>query len=70
MKNNNNKTNKTYTVIFKPTIYNPYRSYPSNADRYINSKFCETLEEARAFAKTVNVKHIIDNTTGLIVTEY
>lgn len=66
MKNNNNKT---YTVIFKIAIYNPYRSYSRNANRYINSKFCKTLEEARAIAKTVDVKHIIDNTTGLIVAE-
>ncbi len=43
-----------YTVFYKKDHYNPYRTYPQNANRYAGSRSFKTEAEAREFATTVN----------------
>jgi hypothetical protein len=49
-----------FTVFYRKSQYNPYRSYYQNANRYAGSKSFKTLAEAKAFAATVNTKYIIN----------
>ena len=47
-----------YTVFYKKDTYNPYKTYPQNANRYAGSKSFNTEVEAREFAKTVKESRI------------
>ena len=42
-----------YSVIYKRDHYNPHKSYPQNANRYVGIRLCVTETEAREFAATV-----------------
>lgn len=42
-----------YSVTYKRDHYNPYKSYPQNANRYVGTKLFATETEAREFAATV-----------------
>ena len=49
-----------YTVFFRTSNYNPFRTYPQNANRKAASKGFDTIDKARAFALTVDTTCIID----------
>lgn len=49
-----------FTVFYKKEKYNPFITYSQNQNRYAGSKSFKTEQEARAFAKTVNTKYIIN----------
>lgn len=49
-----------FTVFYRTSNYNPFRSYPQNANRKAASKVFNTIDEAKAFAMTVNTTCIID----------
>ena len=49
-----------FTVFYKKENYNPYKSYPQNANRYAGSKSFKTEQEAKDFAETVDTKYIIN----------
>ena len=49
-----------YIVWYKSNGYNPYRTYPQNADKRAQVKYFANLDEAIAFAKTVKNAQITD----------
>jgi hypothetical protein len=53
-----------YTVNFIVNPYDMTKSYAQNAKRDCKFKSFKTLEEASAFATTVNSQHIIDSRLG------
>lgn len=50
----------TYLVFYKADNYNPYKSYGQNFNRYARTHRFNSLEDARAFAKTVKNPTITD----------
>jgi hypothetical protein len=54
-----------FTVFYKKESYNQNKSYPQNCNRYVGSKTFKMLEEATAFASTVNATNIIDARIGI-----
>ena len=53
--------NDIFTVYYHKTP-NPFTTHYQNQNRYVGSKAFATLEEATAFASTVQVKYIYNRT--------
>jgi hypothetical protein len=49
-----------FTVFFKKSAYNPYKSYAQNANRRVGSRSFKTYAQAYEFSKTVDTMHIIN----------
>ena len=54
-----------YIVVYNR--YNPYITYPQNANKRIGSKVFKDRDEAKAFADTVNVDCVL-NAIGQTIT--